>query len=181
MISFCSQTKETFLPLPLSTSVLASWHFESFCSAVVFMERDQCKKEIDLSFNLCMRIKCSADKGAGHAILITLAWSITAIIVARLTTSAFAVMQKLNERVSLSSQDPILLTFEDDESETSELTVTQVSSFEKSANGKVSEEITFFYHNAGLHFVSISMTCHVFSVCFFKFSLCQVQLLQLAT
>lgn len=33
--------------------------------------------------------------------------------------------------------DPILLTFEEDESETSELTVTQVSSFEKSANGKV--------------------------------------------
>lgn len=32
--------------------------------------------------------------------------------------------------------DPVLLTFEEDESETSELTVTQVSSFKKSANGK---------------------------------------------
>lgn len=43
--------------------------------------------------------------------------------------------------VSFPSQDPVLLTFEEEESETSELTVTQVSSFEKSANGKVSEEM----------------------------------------
>lgn len=61
----------------------------------------------------------------------------------------------------LPSQDPVLLTFEEDESETSELTVTQVSSFKKSANDKVSEEITLF-HTAGVRFINICMAVRFF-------------------
>lgn len=97
-----------------------------------------------------------------------------------LTTSAFALMQKashaLNEGVSLPSQDPILLTFEEDESETSELTVTRVSRFEKSANGKVSQNFFFFF---------IMLVCILFPslrpVMFFcfLFLFCQVLLLHL--
>lgn len=63
--------------------------------------------------------------------------------------------------VHLPSQDPVLLTFEEDESETSELTVTQVSSFKKSANDKVSEEITLF-HTAGVRFINICMAVGFF-------------------
>lgn len=68
----------------------------------------------------------------------------------------------------LPSQDPVLLTFEEDESVTSELTVTQVSSFQKSANGKVSEEITFFF----ILLVCVSLTSVWLSG--FLFSFCRV-------